>query len=524
MTSGTRTGRRNAETYLVAALFCFVLPSIGVAFTLKSLIMPGRVITGHANIEDDCNSCHERTQPEEQRDLCFACHAEIGGDFTSGNGFHGRYPGVKNAECSTCHAEHEGRNADITGLDIERFEHVHTDFPLLGAHADAACTDCHAADAAYRDAPRQCADCHASDDVHLGTLGPTCSSCHAETDWRRSLFDHDGARFALTGKHVDAVCGDCHEDQVFVGTPTQCVQCHRGNDVHRGRNGEQCGSCHDAAAWAVPRFDHAGITSFALAGSHRALTCESCHVENLTAALPTTCVGCHQAHDAHGGRLGTSCGDCHASDQWRVTDFDHGAVTDFPLGGAHAGLQCTTCHESGVDVPLGVQCASCHEEDPHKSQLGARCDSCHSETAWLAPIRFDHGLGRFPLLGRHAGLACSDCHASVAFHDAGGTCTACHAGDDVHDGYFGQECATCHNPSGWLAWIFDHDSVTAFPLTGAHGDVACASCHRRPVAEMGAAADACGQCHRRDDPHGGRFGADCGNCHTPSSFSELRGR
>ena len=63
----------------IAALFILGMApfSVGVAFTLKSLIMPGRVIEAHADIEDDCDSCHERTEGESQSDLCFACHTAV---------------------------------------------------------------------------------------------------------------------------------------------------------------------------------------------------------------------------------------------------------------------------------------------------------------------------------------------------------------------------------------------------------------------------------------------------------------
>jgi hypothetical protein len=523
MKIGMFTRLLGAQTYLVAALVCLV-PCIGLAFTLKSLIMPGGVIEAHANIEEDCDSCHEGTESDSQSELCFVCHTEVRDDLSSSSGFHGRHPEVRDSACSTCHGEHEGRDADITALDIEAFAHVYTDFPLVGAHGDATCETCHTSDTAYRDAPRQCLDCHASSDVHKGTLGSTCSSCHSETAWAQTLFDHASTGFPLTGQHSLAVCSDCHEDQTFVRTPTQCAECHASNDVHSGRNGEQCGSCHNSVAWPVPRFDHAGVTGFALRGSHQKLTCEACHVTNLVAALPATCGGCHQSDDPHQGRLGASCESCHSSNQWQETSFDHSTVADFPLTGAHAELACTTCHESSVDVPLGQQCTSCHGDDPHQGQLGSRCESCHAQTTWLASIRFDHDLIAFPLLGKHAALACTDCHASAAFHDAGAACTDCHGASDVHGGAFGQECATCHNPRDWQAWAFDHDLQAGFPLTGAHSDLTCASCHARPIPEMGAAAEACGQCHRQDDPHAGRFGANCGSCHTTDSFSELQGR
>lgn len=516
----------------LAGIACLALPSLGVAFTLKSLIMPGKVIAAHASIEDKCESCHESKDTDKQGELCYVCHKDIRADRVSRSGLHGRDPNVvgaaAGAECSSCHTEHDGRDANITGLDPKTFEHLHTNFPLLDAHGGAACTGCHTAGRPYRAAPQQCSGCHASDDPHKGTLGAACEGCHTSTAWQQADFDHGKTRFALTDAHGKAVCTDCHQNQQFAGAPTQCVACHQGEDKHAGRNGAECGACHTPTVWAAD-FDHAAAAGFRLAGKHRELKCEGCHTKNLSAALPRTCVGCHQKNDSHQGRLGTSCGDCHAATQWPVTTFDHAKASGFALSGAHRELACTTCHEQGVDAPLGKQCTSCHADtDPHRGQLGGECQSCHADTGWLMSIRFDHGLSSFPLLGKHSALACTDCHASVAFHDAGGTCTDCHASDDPHQGRFSAQCSTCHNPSGWQAWLFDHDKQTQFALTGAHRAVACDTCHRRAGNERGAAASAarddCGQCHRRDDPHQGQFGAECGSCHSTDSFSDLRGR
>jgi hypothetical protein len=276
------------------------------------------------------------------------------------------------------------------------------------------------------------------------------------------------------------------------------------------------------------RFDHAAKTGFALQGRHQTLTCEGCHAKDLATALPKTCIGCHRSDDPHAGKLGTDCKGCHDSTQWRGTTFDHVAIAHFPLAGAHAALQCTSCHANGLTVQLGRDCTGCHAStDPHKGQLGPRCDTCHAQTAWTKGVRFDHDLASFPLLGAHATLACAECHATRAFHDAGKTCADCHAKEDPHAGRFGAQCGSCHHPTNWRAARFDHDKATGFSLTGAHARVACASCHQfnRPVPTAATPATReCGQCHRQRDPHGGRFGTACGDCHTTRSFTDVRRR
>lgn len=498
------------------------VPSLAVAFTLKTLIMPGKVIEAHADVEEACETCHEDAESETQEELCLGCHVEVRTDILAGAGLHGRHPDVKGGGCYTCHDEHEGRAADITSLDITAFAHVHTDFPLLGAHGQVDCAGCHAAGTEFRDTPRTCIGCHAGDDAHDGALAQTCEGCHNATAWRTTSFVHSRV-FALTGKHAATPCAGCHENDSFAATPKQCGACHTGDDVHRGRNGAECGSCHSAVAWNATTFDHAALTSFALRGAHQRLTCESCHVTNLAAALPSTCEGCHRTDDAHGGGLGARCGDCHNAAAWGETGFDHSRVSGFGLTGAHASLECTSCHTAGLELELGRDCASCHREDPHKGQVGARCEACHSQTAWRAPLRFDHGLIAFPLLGKHSELACSDCHASLAFHDAGSNCSDCHSARDAHDGAFGAACGTCHNPRDWEATSFDHAAQTGFALSGAHERATCSACHgARSVPAAG--AQACGQCHRADDAHGGRFGPDCASCHSTESFGEIRRR
>ena len=61
---------------------------------------------------------------------------------------------------------------------------------------------------------------------------------------------------------------------------------------------------------------------------------------------------------------------------------------------------------------------------------------------------------------------------------------------------------------------FDH-SRTAFPLTGAHLSVTCASCHTSSTYKNVAFAS-CASCHT--DPHRERFGASCSSCHVTQTW------
>lgn len=494
---------------------------------LERVLMPGPVIEGHAEYEDQCNSCHQPFSRDLQRDLCIDCHTEIAEDLDTESGFHGLSPTIANIECATCHTEHEGRDANIVGLDLDAFEHGATDFPLLDSHRAVRCDDCHAPEVAFRETASTCFSCHDDVDPHKGNLGEACGDCHAETRWADAVFDHDTTDFALIARHAELSCAGCHRNELYVDTPTQCVDCHRVDDVHVGANGDTCHSCHSPSAWADASFNHLSETGFGLEGGHGGLACEACHEgSKFEQPLDPTCHACHRADDIHAGNHGDQCDGCHAPTRWPDVSFDHGLDTTFALRGAHSELVCTACHKGPVEAALpDSTCNGCHwNDDVHQAQLGENCATCHGETGWTADVRFDHDLTSFPLLGLHAAISCEACHASPAFHDAGSQCVDCHREDDVHESRLGPECATCHNPNDWLIWQFDHDAQTDFALDGAHAGLECLSCHQRAVGTTAAVAlsSACGSCHRGDDIHSGSFGTDCARCHTAESFMELK--
>ena len=85
---------------------------------LERLVLPGPVISAHAEYENQCESCHVRFSRQQQRDLCLDCHEEIADDLDAGTGFHALSPEVTGEpRCASCHTEHEGRDADVLGLD-----------------------------------------------------------------------------------------------------------------------------------------------------------------------------------------------------------------------------------------------------------------------------------------------------------------------------------------------------------------------------------------------------------------------
>ena len=135
-------------------------------------------------------------------------------------------------------------------------------FPLLGAHAEVACDDCHQS-AAFHDAGTDCAACHTSDDPHRGAFGKQCDACHNPSTWQSWQFDHDTqTSFALSGAHATVACDDCHaapsnnrSSKDLFGkegstSSAECITCHRREDEHSGRFGKNCGSCHNTSSFS----------------------------------------------------------------------------------------------------------------------------------------------------------------------------------------------------------------------------------------------------------------------------------
>ena len=509
---------------------------LGMAFassvfgqSLETAIMPGPVIEGHAKLEGECRNCHVRFNRAAQSGLCLDCHKDVARDIAGRAGYHGRQA---EKECRACHTDHKGRGARIALLDARAFDHAGTDFVLRGAHAGPRleCAACHVAGKKFREAPSACYACHAKDDKHKGALGKACADCHGEADWKKTRFDHSKTRFPLRNRHADVACKSCHQDPAFKGAPLACAACHAKDDRkkgHQGRFGDKCESCHTDRGWKVTTFNHDRNTKYPLKGLHQRAACHSCHTAALQRAQPpTACVACHKADDArkgHRGKFGAKCETCHVEKGWGVTSFDHSRDARYPLRGRHAQVKCASCH-TGVlyTQKLASTCLACHrKDDAHKGQLGPKCESCHNETSWKE-TRLDHGLTRFPLLGKHAQVKCKDCHTTPRFKDAPTDCYACHRDDDKHRLRLGTACAECHQPRSWKQWDFDHGRRTRFALDGKHRGLDCHACHRQPVRGRIELASSCAACHEDRDVHNGAFGRACERCHGTSSFKTIK--
>lgn len=508
--------------WLLLCLLPLSLYAHSAESVFKTLLMPGKLIEGHAKLESECSKCHVSFEKKAQDKLCVQCHDVIAADIANKTGFHGKLEHQTALACKQCHSDHKGRTADIVGLDRDNFNHKQTDFPLEGKHAGLQCASCHQSGKKFRDASGECYSCHKTADAHRGALGQKCASCHNPKGWRETKFDHNTTKFALKGGHQQTSCGACHPGERYKNTPTTCVACHAINDVHRGSNGNECQRCHNETNWKKSTFDHNRDTHFALRGAHSSTACNACHREGkFDVKLKTECVACHRNDDTHKGKNGDRCDSCHNENSWSKQKFDHDRDTHFVLRGKHIDTMCNGCHRGNVHDALPKNCIGCHKlDDVHKGQQGEQCENCHNESGWKEKLAFDHAKTAFPLSGLHATVPCEGCHISSTFKGSPKKCSACHKAVDKHRGTLGSSCDTCHNTKGWKRTQFDHTKQTQFPLTGAHAKLRCGDCHREPTEKIQMPKD-CYSCHAADDEHDGKFGRYCERCHNTTDFKQV---
>lgn len=389
-------------------------------------------LTG-AHAAETCSSCHDSDTPfAEAPTACVFCH-EADHVHRDASALEGRM----GAECADCHQTDTWQTGE--------FDHSSTDFPLTGGHIGPSCLGCHA-DQRFEAPESECVDCHRTDDVHNGTNGSACADCHDTDSWGTSLFDHARVTgFALDDAHAMVQCRSCHvAPGEYQSPPTTCAGCHASDDVHLGRNGNDCASCHDQNDWARS-FDHLGETGYALLGTHEFADCDSCHTDGFERPLAIECSGCHQADDPHEGTL-AECDACHGQDRWGADQRFHHDLAGFALVGLHRVASCEQCHDSLVFSPLAQECSDCHtEDDHHEGAMGDQCAGCHNPAGWRY-WSFDHGAATaFELSGAHEELNCANCHpAGEKASRQSRACVSCHRSEDVHDGGFGQNCERCH--------------------------------------------------------------------------------
>lgn len=490
--------------FLALAMILGVVVSVwfrgGKAFSPGRLSASARLNTplggyaSHAAFEQECARCHQPgVVPQDA--LCLACHTNVAEQLVSAAGLHGS--GLSGKQCADCHPDHRGRDFDPAVAALPFFDHTTTAFSLVWhqVNFDASlmvCQECHLADdPAFAFAPQRCVLCHGDHDPvfitqHVQDFGEVCLACHDGLD-RMTHFDHAATAFPLKGKHAALACRQCH----------------------------------------------------ALSQSGGGQLMKASDIKNLFNDISSECSACHTEPDQHLGLFDSQCSLCHTVVAWKPAslegrDFDHGRDTAFDLAHHALGydqqpLGCADCHAAGLST-LDIQvCSQCHaQHDPafmqqHEQQMGTACLECHDGRDRMRA--FDHAVV-FPLDGRHAQIACRECHLDGRVRNAPSECVQCHAEPPIHAGFFGLECQDCHSLDAWSpAYLRLH----TFPLDhGESGRVACQVCHPVSYVEY-----TCYGCHEHQpdriaQKHGeeGISAAelpDCARCHLTGLEDEAEG-
>jgi hypothetical protein len=328
---------------------------------------------------------------------CLKCHKI---STSEGKKFQ-QFTGMQYTNCASCHKDPHnnkfGQNCrqchNEESFQViqgnQKFDHNKTAFKLEGKHMIVNCKACHKGKFTDPLKHDHCSDCHA--DYHKGQftkagVTPDCAQCHNVSGYKNFAFtveQHNTGAFPLKGAHLATPCYDCHKKQEqwsFRKIGVNCKDCH--TDIHKNYIAEKfypegnCLICHNEGAWRDIKFDHSK-TDFALSGAHVKTDCRSCHIKTYStgtlqqtfAGLSKDCSECHKDnHHNQFEKNGTTiCTQCHGTDSWKASAFDHNK-TRFKLDGKHINVACEKCHkpkqegtEQFVLYKLNdFRCESCH--------------------------------------------------------------------------------------------------------------------------------------------------------------------
>ena len=489
-----------------------------------------------AHKETNCAECHQSLVFSEAKTKtdCIDCHNDVH-SMSVGN------------DCARCHTSKTWLIDDIPEV------HEENGFPLIGAHSNLSCNECHLSEneVTFTKIGNECISCH--QDNYASVQSPNhiaagfstnCIECHNPlgTGWETDIVDHDF--FPLTLGHDISDCSQCHTTGNFSDASADCVTCHQDdysstqNPNHQNRGfSTDCINCHTTNPGWSPAInvDH---EFFPLTLGHTIQDCNQCHTTGNFSDASPDCVTCHQDdynstqnpnHQTSG--FSTDCMNCHTTNPgWTPVTFnDHDF---FPLTLGHDIQDCNQCHTTGNFSDASPDCVTCHQDtynatqNPNHQASGftTDCVSCHTTNPGWTPATFnDHDF--FPLTLGHDIQNCNECHTTGNFSDASADCVTCH--QDTYNATqnpnhqasgFSTDCVSCHttNP-GWTPATFnDHDF---FPLTLGHDIQNCNECHT--TGNFSDASPDCVTCHQSDynntnnpNHQSAQFPTDCVACHT----------
>lgn len=429
--------------------------------------------------EADCFECHRAAsnlQFERIGNQCIDCHLSDYNAATNPNHLQSGF----SKDCQDCHDPFKSD----WGTEMVN----HNFFPLTKGHALTDCAQCHTGGKFAGTSP-DCISCHdadyssSSNPSHTAlNLPSNCALCHTtDPGWAPASFPIHNQYHPLNGAHAALAndCVVCHNGN-YNNTPQTCIGCH-SPDYNATANPNHvqlqfsidCTKCHTESSWVPATIDHDDQYFPIYSGKHNGqwMACSDCHT-NPANYSEITCTNCHtnpQTNNSHigiGGYTYTSqsCLACHPNGD-ATGGFDHNQ-TNFPLTGAHSGVDCVQCHANGYSG-TPTQCVACHLSDynatanPKHASAGfpQTCQDCHTTTAW-EPSTFDHDQQYFPIYsGKHKGEwnQCVDCH-TISGNFAQFSCIDCHEHNNAnkmankHEGVSGYQflssaCLECH-PNG----------------------------------------------------------------------------
>ena len=191
-----------------------------------------------SHVSAQCSDCHVGTTGGLSTD-CLSCHQD---DFNSAaNHLSQGYP----TECEMCH--------NSTAWNQVNFNHNNTNFPLLGAHQDVNCSDCH--ESGFVGTTSDCFDCHQTefnttvDPPHqVLNFSHDCLECHNMNGWIPANFNH--SFYPVDDRHDEINCNECHSEPNY---QPQCLSCHLEDFLEEHEPGDptDCWSCHNAQNWGI---------------------------------------------------------------------------------------------------------------------------------------------------------------------------------------------------------------------------------------------------------------------------------
>jgi len=358
-----------------------------------------------------------------------------------------------------------------------------------------------------------------------------------------TAFEHVTTGFNLTGAHIAVQCETCHIQDIFKGTPSDCISCHTAGNG-RGSTSkpanhilttEQCSICHQTTVWSDATFSHLNLAPGYCSTCHNGTnasgqpkghvptngSCDNCHkISTWSGAvfnhvgIVNGCSVCHGDGLSFYGVTPThksdspvthvptllDCISCHFS----TTSFVGGiSVETIPANHLPTTQPCTLCHSAGFGAGSGVMnhlgilngCDTCHggqvflgitpvSKSSKHIPTTAPCESCHDNTTNFIPPRMNHAVV--------AGTTCFTCH-NGSYVTSTGTNVGKSA-DHIPTRAVPQ-CDACHTSTTiWKQQTFSHVPVAS---------IACGDCH------IGVYAKAVG----RSSLHIPTGSATCDSCH-----------